>query len=130
MLIGGIALYVEIGGSAGGELIDLLISELYICRDWRIGWIIRAFYVHCIWMSLYFKDHINHLVRVDPLRNLPLGYLTPSPTRSNSVDLSRFPLVDTEPIPIDQHEQDPLQPDLYSKSVLREKYVCQSLGGT
>ena len=56
-------------------------------------------------MSSYFRDHTNRLVRVDPLRNLPLGYLTPSPTRSSSVDLSQFPLVDIRPIPMDQHDQ-------------------------
>ena len=59
-------------------------------------------------MSSYFRDHTNCLVRIDPLRNLSLGYLIPSPTRSSPIDLPRFPLVDIEPIPMDQHEQDPL----------------------
>ena len=64
--------------------------------------------MHCICISSYFRDHTNHLVRVDPLRNLPLGYLTPSPTRFSPVDLPQFSLVDIEPIPMDQHEQDSL----------------------
>ena len=59
-------------------------------------------------MFSYFRDHTNRLVQVDPLHNLRLGYLTPSPTRCNPVDLSQFSLVDIEPISIDQHEQDPL----------------------
>ena len=64
--------------------------------------------MHCICISLYFRDHTNRLVRVDPLRNLPLGYLTPSPISSNPIDLCQFPLVDIESIPMDQHKQDPL----------------------
>ena len=59
-------------------------------------------------MSSYFRDNTNRFVQVDSLCNLPLGYLTPSPTRSSPVDLLRFPLVDIEPIPMDQHKQDPL----------------------
>ena len=50
-------------------------------------------------MSSYYRDHTHRLVRADPLRNLPLGYLTPSPTRHISVDIPRFPsLVDVEPV--------------------------------
>ena len=64
--------------------------------------------MHCICISSHFRDHTNHLVRVDPLCNLLLGYLTRSPTRSSPVDLPQFSLVDIEPIPIDQHEQHPL----------------------
>ena len=63
-------------------------------------------------MSSYFKDHTNCLVRVDPLCNLPLGYLTPSPTHSSPVDFPQFLLFDIKPIPMDQHEQDPLGHDL------------------
>ena len=33
--------------------------------------------------------------------------MTPSHTRSCSVDLPRFSLVDIRPIPMEQHEQDP-----------------------
>ena len=62
--------------------------------------------LHC--MSSYFRDHTNCLVRVDPLRNLPLGYLTLSLTRSSLIDLPRFSLVDIEPIPMDHHKQNPL----------------------
>ena len=57
--------------------------------------------VHCIWMSSYYRNHTHRLVRADPLRNLPLGYLTQSPTWHTPVDLPRFPLsVDIEPIPM------------------------------
>ena len=59
-------------------------------------------------MSLYFRDHINRLVRADPFRNLSLGHLTPSPTQSSPADLPKFPLGDIEPIPMDQHERNPL----------------------
>ena len=61
-------------------------------------------------MSSYFRDHINRLVRVrvNPLRNLPLGYLTSSLTRSRPVDLPRFPVVKIEHIHMDYHKQDPL----------------------
>ena len=55
-------------------------------------------------MSLYFRDHTNRLVRVDPLRNLPLGYLTPSPTRSTPIELHHFLVVNIESILMDQHE--------------------------
>ena len=58
-------------------------------------------------MSSYFRDHTNRLVRVDPLRNLPLGYLTPSPTRSSPIDIPRFSEINIEPIHMDHHEQDP-----------------------
>ena len=60
--------------------------------------------MHCIYMSSYFRDHINYLVRVESLHNLPLGYLTPSLTRSSLIDLPYFPVVNIEPIPMDQHE--------------------------
>ena len=59
-------------------------------------------------MFSYFMNHTNRLVRIDPLRNLSLGYLTPSPTRSSSVDLPRFSMVNIEPISMDHDEQDPL----------------------
>ena len=87
LFIGGFALYIEIGGSTWGELIDLLVLVLkYLWRlEDQLGY--TCFFVHCICMSSYFRDHINHLVRVDPLCNLPLGYLIPSPTRSSLVDL-------------------------------------------
>ena len=58
-------------------------------------------------MFSYFKDHLNCLVRVEPLCNLPIGYLTPSPTRSHLVNLAQFLLVDIRPIPMEQHKQDP-----------------------
>ena len=45
---------------------------------------------------------------MDPLHNLLLGYLTPSPTLFSLVDLPQFPLVDIKPIPMDHHEQGPL----------------------
>ena len=34
--------------------------------------------------------------------------MTPSPTRSHLVDLSRFSLVDIQPTPMEQNEQNPL----------------------
>ena len=34
--------------------------------------------------------------------------MTPSPIQSSPVDLSLFSLVNIEPIPMDQHKQDPL----------------------
>ena len=37
-----------------------------------------------------------------------MEYLKPSPIQSSPIDLPRFPLVDIEPILMDQHEQDPL----------------------
>ncbi|XP_057487288.1 uncharacterized protein LOC130773354 [Actinidia eriantha] len=53
-------------------------------------------------MSNFFRDHTHRLVRVDPLRNLPPGSLTPSPTRRNPIDLPDFPLVvDLGPIPME-----------------------------
>ena len=55
-------------------------------------------------MSSYFRDHTNYLVQVDLLRNLSLGYLTPSSNRSSSIDLPHIPMVDIEPILMDQHE--------------------------
>ena len=56
-------------------------------------------------MFSYFRDHTNRLVRVDPLRNFPLRYLTPSSIRSSPIELPQFPMVNIEPILMDQHEQ-------------------------
>ena len=58
-------------------------------------------------MSSYFRDHTNRLVQIKPLRNLSIGYLTPSPIRSRRVDLPQFFLIDIRPIPMEQHEQVP-----------------------
>ena len=60
-------------------------------------------------MSSYFRDHTNRLVRVNPLHNLPLGYLTPSPIKSSPIDLPRFSEINIEPISMDHHEQDPIK---------------------
>ena len=57
-------------------------------------------------MSSYFRDHTNHLIRFEPLRNLLIEYLTPSPIHSCPVDLPQFSLVDIQPTPMEQHEQD------------------------
>ena len=73
---------MEIGGSVG-----------YTCS-------LCAFHMYVF----FFSDHTNHLVRVNPLRNLPLGYLTPSPTRSSPIDLPHFYLVNIELILMDQDE--------------------------
>ena len=61
-------------------------------------------------MSYFFRDHTHRLVRVDPLRNLPPGYLTPSPTRRNPIELPNFPLVvDLGPIPMENLNNHPIE---------------------
>lgn len=61
-------------------------------------------------MSYFFRDHTHRLVRVDPLRNLPPGYLTPSPTRRNPIELPNFPLVvDLGPIPMENLNNHPME---------------------
>ena len=93
---------MEIGGSDGLLLNFLLATKLLLL--WRLEFRkdLIALCVHCIYMSNFFRDHTHRLVRVDPLRNLPPGSLTPSPTRRNPIDLPDFPLVvDLGPIPME-----------------------------
>ena len=98
LLIGGTALYTEIGGSAGSNYF-LVGNGVVISVE--IGGSDSLLCVHYIYMSSYFRDHTRRLVRIDPLRNLPPGYLTPSLTRLSPIDLPRFPLVvDLGPIPM------------------------------
>ena len=52
-------------------------------------------------MTYFLRDHTQRLVRIDPLRNLPPGSLTPLPPRRTPTNLPHFPLVvDLGPIPM------------------------------
>ena len=84
---------MEIGGSDGLLLNFLWATKLLLLWRLEVRKDLIALCVHCIYMSNFFRDHTHRLVRVDPLRNLPPGSLTPSPTRRNPIDLPDFPLV-------------------------------------
>ena len=93
---------MEIGGSDGLLLNFLWATKLLLLWRLEVRKDLIALCVHCIYMSNFFRDHTHRLVRVDPLRNLPPGSLTPSPTRRNPIDLPDFPLVvDLGPIPME-----------------------------